>query len=172
MRQSGQKAEVSGKASGLSWVSQLARLKLHRRKQGDCGVPHRWVEEPPLSEWVAKQRLYKIALDRGEPNPKITPMRVAKLAKLGFAWAGTARMAPASRPAQLAIGAAGDTAEQQQGLGEPNNLVRASRSSPTMCLEISAPLFGSFTGNIQSFPGGRCQKLTTHRTPALERRCG
>jgi hypothetical protein len=34
----------------------------------------------------------------------------------------------------------------------------------TMRLEISALLFGSLTGNIQSFPGEWCRKLQSHRS--------
>ena len=46
----------------------------------------RWAEDPQLGSWVAKQREYKKALDRGEPGEGMTVARAAKLDTLGFVW--------------------------------------------------------------------------------------
>jgi hypothetical protein len=49
-------------------------------------VPRGWAEEPGLGSWVNNQRALKKKLDRGDPRPKMTAGRVAKLDALGFAW--------------------------------------------------------------------------------------
>jgi hypothetical protein len=68
------------------WEAQLAKLKAYKRKHGDCSVPNRWAEDPPLGRWVGTQRKFKRKLDRGEPSEGMTAARVAKLDALGFAW--------------------------------------------------------------------------------------
>jgi hypothetical protein len=68
------------------WQAQLVKLKEYECRHGDCTVPIRWAEDPRLGRWVMTQRGCKKALDRGDPRPKITAARVAKLDALGFAW--------------------------------------------------------------------------------------
>jgi hypothetical protein len=68
------------------WEVQLARLVDYEAKHGDCNVPNRWAEDPPLGTWVATQRKYKKRLDHGEPCKEMTAVRVAKLEAFGFAW--------------------------------------------------------------------------------------
>jgi hypothetical protein len=68
------------------WEAQLAKLKVYKRRQGDCSVPQGWVEDPRLGNWVKHQRAYKRKLDRGDPSPGMTVERAAKLDALGFAW--------------------------------------------------------------------------------------
>ena len=50
-------------------------------------MPRSWAEDPPLGSWVSHQRERKKALDRGDPSPRMTAARAAKLDALGFAWA-------------------------------------------------------------------------------------
>jgi hypothetical protein len=69
-----------------NWEAQLAKLKQYKRKRGDCNVPKRWTEDPGLGQWVAGQRKFKKWLDRGDPWPRMTAARAAKLEALGFAW--------------------------------------------------------------------------------------
>jgi hypothetical protein len=68
------------------WEVQLAKLKVYTREHGDCNVPQGWAEDPPLGQWVHRQRARKKALDRGEPSEGMTAARAAKLEALGFAW--------------------------------------------------------------------------------------
>jgi hypothetical protein len=75
-----------GRRDDAGWEAQLAKLRKHRRKHGDCNVPRRWAEDPPFGTWVAGQRRGKKLLDRGEPSKGMTVARVAKLEALGFAW--------------------------------------------------------------------------------------
>jgi hypothetical protein len=76
----------NAKRNDAAWEAQLAKLKAYKRKHGDCNVPARWAEDPPLGRWVSNQRRHKKALDRGEPSLGITAARTAMLDVLGFAW--------------------------------------------------------------------------------------
>jgi hypothetical protein len=93
--------EADAEPPETSWEAQLAKLKVYKREHGDCSVPQAWAADPGLGSWVKNQRYRKKKLDRGEPNPKMTAARAAKLEALGFAWEGSSgRRAPAgARPA-------------------------------------------------------------------------
>ena len=95
-----------GKLSAAGWEAQLAKLKIYKRKRGDCNVPKGWAEDPPLGGWVDTQRKFKKKLDRGEPSAGMTAARAAKLDALGFAWelshSGGNRTDDAGWEAQLA----------------------------------------------------------------------
>ena len=71
----------------MAWEAQLVRLVAYKAEHGDCNVPTRWAEDPPLGSWVSNQRAYKKALDRGDPSIGMTAARAARLEALGFAWA-------------------------------------------------------------------------------------
>jgi hypothetical protein len=71
-----------------AWEAQLARLAAYKAAHGDCNVPNRWAEDPPLGKWVGTQRHYKRKLDRGEPSQGMTAERVVWLTALDFAWGG------------------------------------------------------------------------------------
>jgi hypothetical protein len=68
-----------------AWEAQLAKLKVYKRRYGDCSVPKSWAEDKPLGRWVNKQRTFTKKLDRGEPSGGMTTARAAKLEALGFA---------------------------------------------------------------------------------------
>jgi hypothetical protein len=68
------------------WEAKLVKLQNYQRRHGDCNVPQKWAEDPPLGKWVSHQRQGKRALDRGEPSERMTAARAAKLEALGFAW--------------------------------------------------------------------------------------
>jgi hypothetical protein len=68
-----------------SWEAQLAKVEVYKRRHGDCNVPWRWAEDPPLGLWVKKQRIFKKALDRSEPSKRMPAARAAKLDAIGFA---------------------------------------------------------------------------------------
>jgi hypothetical protein len=79
-------ASSAANTGGSVWEAWLAKLIAYKAEHGDCNVPQGWAEDPSLGTWVAKQRNYKRKLDRGDPNPKMTAARIAKLEALGFAW--------------------------------------------------------------------------------------
>jgi hypothetical protein len=80
------KQRSEGNRDDAGWQGWLAKLKAYKREHSDCSVPRGWAEDPPLSRWVCNQRAFKRKLDRGDPIPRITAARVAKLEALGFAW--------------------------------------------------------------------------------------
>ena len=67
------------------WLAKLAAFKA-MPKHGHCRVPQGYAAGPELGRWVKNQRACKKRLDAGEPNPKITAERVAKLEAMGFEW--------------------------------------------------------------------------------------
>jgi hypothetical protein len=75
-----------GASDDARWEAQLAKLKVYKRRHGDCNVPKRWAEDPRLGSWVGTQRKCKRKLDRGELSNGMTAERAAKLEALGFAW--------------------------------------------------------------------------------------
>jgi hypothetical protein len=80
------KQHSEGQRDDAGWEAHLAKLKKYKWRHGDCKVPRCWTEDPPFGRWVNTQRMCKKKLDRGDPRPKITAVRVAKLDALGFAW--------------------------------------------------------------------------------------
>ena len=76
----------NAKRNDAGWEAQLAKLKAHKRRHGNCYVPQGWAEDLKLGKWVNTQRKFKKALDRDEPSKGMTAARVAKLDALGFAW--------------------------------------------------------------------------------------
>jgi hypothetical protein len=80
------KQQSKGARGDAAWEVQLAKLKHYTREHGDSNVPKRWAEEPGLGTWVMHQRRGKKKMECGDPNPRITAARVAKLEALGFAW--------------------------------------------------------------------------------------
>jgi hypothetical protein len=79
------KRSSEGHRDDAGWEAQLAKLKKYKQNHGDCCVPRDWAEDPQLANWVKGQRHYKKKLDRGDPRPRITAARMAKLDKLDFA---------------------------------------------------------------------------------------
>jgi hypothetical protein len=49
-------------------------------------VPRNWAEDPPLGNWLTRQRECKKKLDHGDPNARMTVARVARLEALDFTW--------------------------------------------------------------------------------------
>jgi hypothetical protein len=87
------KQRSKGRWDDAGWEAQLAKLTAYKSARGDCNVPQRWAEDPPLGRWVVTQRTCKKKLDRGEPNEGMTAARAAKLDALGFVWAPRGRSA-------------------------------------------------------------------------------
>ena len=64
----------------------LLKIAAFKTEHKLCRVPKNHPADPKLSRWVASQRKYKKRLDTGDPRPKTTAERVAKLDALGFEW--------------------------------------------------------------------------------------
>jgi hypothetical protein len=77
---------ASRRRSDAAWEAQLAKLKVYKRRHGDCNVPARWAEDPQLGNWVTRQRTFKRGLGRSDPNEGMMVARASKLDALGFAW--------------------------------------------------------------------------------------
>ena len=68
------------------WQAQCGQLRAFKEEHGHCNVPLGWADDPALGKWVAKQRVAKKRLDRGEASARITAERVAVLEGMGFEW--------------------------------------------------------------------------------------
>jgi hypothetical protein len=75
-----------GQRNDAGWEGWLAKLEAYKVQHGNCDVPHGWIEDLRLANWVGSQRKYKKRLDRGEPCEGMTVGRAAKLDALGFVW--------------------------------------------------------------------------------------
>jgi hypothetical protein len=69
----------------VAWKERLAELKSFCDTHGHSLVPHIYLPNPSLGEWVATQQAqYKLYRD-GSPSV-MTPLRVQQLEALGFEW--------------------------------------------------------------------------------------
>jgi hypothetical protein len=96
------------------WEVWLTRLVAYKAEHGDCSVPRGWAEDPRLASWVDKQRVYKRALDRGEPSLGMTEARAARLTALGLDWAPLRSAAPRG----AADGEGGAAASSTSGISD------------------------------------------------------
>jgi len=62
-----------------NWEALLQALVAFKEKQGHCGVPDKWSENPELGTWVSNQRQ---TFRKG----KLSEERVARLEDLGVEW--------------------------------------------------------------------------------------
>jgi hypothetical protein len=68
------------------WEANRTKLEAYKAAHGDCRLPAGWASDPALGNWVSTQRYMKKKLGMGDPRPRITAARVAKLDELGFEW--------------------------------------------------------------------------------------
>lgn len=68
-----------------TWYTRLGELHDYKLEKGDCSVPQKYPENPPLGTWVNKQRMeYKNLLD-GEKH-SLTETKFQKMEEIGFDW--------------------------------------------------------------------------------------
>ena len=67
------------------WEERWNELLLYKRVMGDCIVPSNYEKNPQLAVWVKRQRRQYKFYCEGK-STSMTPERIAKLEKLGFAW--------------------------------------------------------------------------------------
>eukprot|EP00537_Pseudo-nitzschia_pungens_P007553 CAMPEP_0172355922 /NCGR_PEP_ID=MMETSP1060-20121228/294_1 /TAXON_ID=37318 /ORGANISM="Pseudo-nitzschia pungens, Strain cf. cingulata" /LENGTH=381 /DNA_ID=CAMNT_0013075787 /DNA_START=118 /DNA_END=1263 /DNA_ORIENTATION=+ len=68
-----------------SWMEKYEELLDFRLSNGHCLVPNQFPQNPPLAEWVKRQR-YQYKLKGLGKHSSMTEDRVLALAKLGFVW--------------------------------------------------------------------------------------
>ena len=68
-----------------NWKERYSELVEFHRQHGHCLVPNNYKENPSLAEWVKRQR-YQYKLKTLGEHTTMTPERMKKLKKLGFAW--------------------------------------------------------------------------------------
>jgi hypothetical protein len=57
----------------------FSELERYRERFGNCNVPDKWNENPPLGSWVVVQRIWR-------KKGNLSSVRVARLDELGFNW--------------------------------------------------------------------------------------
>jgi hypothetical protein len=68
------------------WEQRLSELAQYKRTYNNCFVPSSYKDNPQLAVWVKRQRRqYKFYCEGNKPA-SLTPERIAKLEKVGFAW--------------------------------------------------------------------------------------
>jgi hypothetical protein len=78
--------EVTAGAPRVAWDERFEQLVAYKAVRGDCLVPTRNPDNPPLGHWVTRQRKFKRNLDRGDRKPGITQERVDALTAIGMLW--------------------------------------------------------------------------------------
>ena len=68
-----------------NWMERYSELVDFKRHHGHCLVPNNYKENPPLAEWVKRQRYQYKLRNLGEHN-SMTQERINKLETLGFVW--------------------------------------------------------------------------------------
>jgi len=68
-----------------NWMEKYEELLDYRLRNGDCLVPNNYPQNPPLAEWVKRQR-YQFKLKKQGHHSSMSDDRVAALEKLGFVW--------------------------------------------------------------------------------------
>jgi hypothetical protein len=67
------------------WEQRLSELAQYKRTHNNCFVPSSYQDNPQLAVWVKRQRRQYKFYCEGKPA-SLTPERIAKLEKVGFAW--------------------------------------------------------------------------------------
>jgi hypothetical protein len=67
------------------WNERYSELLAYKSELGHCNVPYHWSSNPPLSQWVKRQRhQYKLKMEGKHSN--LTDDREQVLADVGFIW--------------------------------------------------------------------------------------
>ena len=70
------------------WNIMFDRLMKYKRKFDHVMVPNRYKEDPPLGQWVSRQRQQYRLLKHGKKKSTLTQERIQKLENSGFVWDG------------------------------------------------------------------------------------
>jgi hypothetical protein len=122
------------------WEERRDELLQYKRSHGHCVVPSNFDRNPQLAVWVKRQRRqYKFYCEKKATS--MTPERITKLEKLGFAWdcrknKGEDDTTEDSRPAtppspQPANQSAPSTASEKSGQSPSNALTSLAKPTAT-----------------------------------------
>lgn len=67
------------------WQERFTDLVAYKQRFGNCCVPSQWSENPPLAQWVKRQR-YQLKLQKEGQHSTMSVERKMALDKLGFTW--------------------------------------------------------------------------------------
>ena len=70
-----------------AWEERWKELHVYKNINSNCNVPSRYVLNPQLAVWVKRQRRQYTFYSSGKSST-MTPYRIEKLEKIGFAWDG------------------------------------------------------------------------------------
>ena len=70
-----------------AWEERWKELHVYKNINSNCNVPSKYVLNLQLAVWVKRQRRQYIFHSSGKPST-MTPYRIEKLEKIGFAWDG------------------------------------------------------------------------------------
>jgi hypothetical protein len=81
----GQVAITSANAQSGRWYERYQDLVKFKAEFGHCCVPSHWPRNPPLAQWVKRQR-HQYKRSKEGVHSTITPARVEALNKMSFVW--------------------------------------------------------------------------------------
>ena len=67
------------------WMEKYEDLCAFRHRNGHCHVPHTYYDNPPLAQWVKRQR-YQCKLKAEGKRSTLTDQRIKTLDQVGFIW--------------------------------------------------------------------------------------
>lgn len=71
--------------SSKRWKERYCDLVQYQNRFGHCCVPSQWQQNPPLAQWVKRQR-YQLKLRKEGQHSTMSKERESALNKLGFVW--------------------------------------------------------------------------------------
>lgn len=70
-----------------SFDVQFIKLQQYKKKYGNCNVPSRYKDDPPLGRWVGTRRQAYKQIQQGEkPKALLSQTMIEKLDEMGFQW--------------------------------------------------------------------------------------
>jgi hypothetical protein len=73
------------KAGEQKWMENYSKLEKYREKHGNCNVPRRFKDDPPLGNWVFNQRKRYREVS-ADALPALEESRIKRLERIGFVW--------------------------------------------------------------------------------------
>lgn len=78
-------ATLSPAVTSGRWYDRFQDLVTFKQEFGHCCVPSHWPKNPPLAQWVKRQR-HQYKRSKDNLHSTITPARIEALDKMGFVW--------------------------------------------------------------------------------------
>jgi len=68
-----------------TWKDMFTKLKVYKRKYGNCLVPQKFPDDPKLGRWVDKQRHWYKCKNEGRKT-SLSQNQIEQMEKIGFVW--------------------------------------------------------------------------------------